>query len=77
MVQARWSYLGRSQQATVAFRIDGRGADGYRVDVKTLSCMPWEAIDGGDLLPTLAACKALVTRWIAASAAQQTLTPRL
>ena len=30
----------------VAFRVDGRDGS-YRVDMKTMSCTPWEAIDSG------------------------------
>lgn len=45
---------GGSHSREIAFRLDGRecstnGVQGYRVDVKTSSLEPWEAID--DMVP--------------------------
>ncbi len=65
---------GRKRARNVAVRIDGRGGS-YRVDVKTLQGTPWEAIDGGEGFPTVAAARAHVRRWARAVKAQNTLTP--
>lgn len=61
----------------VALRLDGRGGDGYRVDVLTASWLPWEAIDGGVPVPTLRVGRELCRAWLAAAAEQRTLTPTL
>ncbi len=60
--------------AQVAFRIDGREGD-YRVDLKTSSFGPWEAIDGGLGFSSVKKAKSYVARWHRAATAQRTLSP--
>jgi len=58
---------GRSHAGKISFRIDGRAGrgKGYRVDVKTESFSPWEAIDGMAPARTIADAKKLVQVWLA------------
>jgi len=66
--------VGRTRTTRVAFRIDGRRGD-YRVDTKTLSFEPWEAIDGGRGFRTVAEAKTFARRWRRAACDQRTLSP--
>lgn len=69
------SIYGDRFTVNATFRIDRR--DGaIRVDINT-GLGPWEAIDGGQGVKTLAAAKALVTKWRAANAEQRTLSPKM
>jgi hypothetical protein len=45
------------------FRIDGRGVNGYRVDVMKPLVPVWEAIDGGNPVSTLKEGKSLIRGW--------------
>lgn len=49
-----------TRRQDIAYRIDGRGGGGYRVDRKTMSMLPWEAIDGGMPFGSLEAAKKYV-----------------
>jgi hypothetical protein len=60
----------------VALRIDGRDGK-YRVDLKTLSFEPWEAVDRGVGFTTVREAQSFARRWLREAGAQSTLTPRL
>jgi hypothetical protein len=71
-------WLGRTRTYRVAFRLDGRGGDGYRVDLKTAVhgswCLPFEAIDGGQPVATVAAGKRYVAAYKRLARAENDLT---
>lgn len=65
---------GALRVATVALRIDGREGS-YRVDLKDMADLPWEAADGGTGFRTVAEARAYAKLWRAACAKQNTLSP--
>lgn len=65
---------GALRVATVALRIDGREGS-YRVDLKDMADLPWEAADGGTGFGTVAEARAYAKLWRAACAKQNTLSP--
>ena len=65
---------GAPRLATVALRVDGREGS-YRVDLKEMADMPWEAADGGTGFRTVAEARAYAKLWRAACAKQNTLCP--
>lgn len=58
----------------IAFRLDGRDGT-WRVDVKTHSLMPWEAIDGGQGFLSQVLARKFVSDWYEAAKEQNTLWP--
>jgi len=58
--------FGETYSIEIAFRLDGRDG-GYRVDMCSMTSMPWEAIDNGVPVRTLAEGKALVRAWLRGS----------
>ena len=66
-----------AHKVVVHLRLDGRTPGQWRVDRASWPVPAWEAIDGGEPLPTLAAAKAYATRWLRAAREQKTLHPRL
>jgi len=67
--------IGRRRFSNVALRVDGREGT-YRVDMKTLSFEPWEAVDGGEGFRTVAEAKRFARSWQRAACMQSTLSPR-
>jgi len=58
----------------IAQRVDGRKGS-WRVDIKTSSYEPWEAIDGGIGFNTTAVAKAYAKAWAEAAMRQESLSP--
>lgn len=50
---------GRPSKRVRHYRIDGRGGEGYCVDVMKPPFMIWEAIDGGAAVKTIREAKAM------------------
>lgn len=49
----------------------------YRVDMKTLSFEPWEAVDNGRTFRTAREAQRFAREWLRAASAQQTYHPQL
>jgi hypothetical protein len=66
----------KDRTSEIALRVDGRSKT-WRVDKKTLSYLPFEAIDDGRGFPTEAEAKAYAEKWVAAANEQKTLDPKV